>query len=908
MIPFTLLLIVEDSWALETLSGKVPFRYGVLSFQVHGMQEAKPTMDWLKKMLEENKSLTKMLDYFRYTPNGPIHFLMDEKAKQSNGAATFFPHNTITLFDYPPTDGGELSSNNQWFQLLVLHELTHIIHIDQVGGIFRWLRTFFGSIIKPGIWTPSWISEGIAVWAESHFGNFGRLRSTLLKRELYRKLRGTFCHDIGCLDSPGKYPFGSYSYWTGGFFMDFLERKNPGAIRCFVQRNSSRLPFFANGAFKACAGEGAQALFGEFRTEFLKEYEKEFFIFRKNPLPHQDQISWFNGTVLQGTVLYYIFWQEQEQFVGSYDRARQKFKSYAVPYPIEHLYLSGQSVWLKTYVGGDERGKRRTYRLEGEQFIAVSDQQAEYEFQTDRDHVFFRYQSFQWVISNGKGKQRKLPLGYGVFQPEMLLGKVFFKLTREWDEKAQIVALDPVTLDMETLEESKSGNIFWAGSCEGKAYLLHGTHGKNKLVQLGGPSVWVSEEVDRMVFTRFSHEAVFVLEKGGPIFESQSCGKYLQALKGEKKGTGYKGRFTGMALTLPKGIKDQRPPRSRSYPHFRHFLPQYWYFSFSSSDSEGQGEIQTELSDPKRNHRLALKADYYSPPQRWGHQVSYTYNPRSFFLGVSYDKTFFKNTNSKAMGKQRESQALVGHHFLGESWSYKPVLSWVNARKTDFLSTRRSHQYAFSQTWILSKKRRHQFLDHLYLKNTLRYVEIKEVLSHEREPLKPYWGWQMAARLGLNLNERWRFRFNFGYSRLFKDGLLGGAIWGGGIDERKEGEFSFHDFHGLEYSDIYGNIITSGGMNIYLRGATPYSQWGFFPLQWQEIGGVGGMDYVRAEALVIDNIIKHKSGAYSVYGGVRAHIKLFYFIQTTADFLYSFVRSEESSQGKVLFSLKGEFF
>ena len=747
MVPLTLLLIFEDSWALETLSGKVPFPYGVFSFEIHGNRKARPTMDWLKGMLEESRRVRDLLSYFRYAPDGPVHFFMDEKAKQVNGRAMIFPHNTITLFDYPPTDRGELTSTNQWFQVLVLHELTHIIHMDQVGGIFRWLRTFFGSIIKPGALIPPWVSEGIAVWAESRFGHFGRLRSTLLRQEIYQKLRGPFCHDIGCLDNPGKYPFASYSYWAGGFFMDFLERKIPGVIRCFVQSNARRFPFLFNKAFKECAGQGAQALFGEFRTEFLREYEEKFFVFQKSSFPHQDQISWFHGTALRGSVLYYIFWKEQEQFVGAYDGASRTFKSYAVPHPIEFLYLQGTSVWLKTYVGLDERGKRRTYRLQGEQFVAVSDQQAEYEFHTDKDHVFFRYQSFQWVISNGKGKQRPLPLGYGVFKPKMFQGRVFFKLTREWDEKAQMVALDPVTLSMETLGELKSANIFWAASCEGKAYLLHGSHGKNRLVQLGGSSVWASEEVDRMVFVRFSREAVFVLEKGGPVLKSQSCGKYLQALKGQKRATKHPGPFLETTSPLFEGGGDQSP--SHFYPHFRHFLPQYWYFSFSSSDGGGRRGIQTELSDPKGNHRLGLKADYYSSAEEWRPQASYTYHSRSFFLGGSYNKTFFKTGKLGTLGKQMESQLFVGQSFLGESWSYEPVLSWGDhqrtdrslTQRTDRSLTQRSSQYAFSQTWILSKKRRHQFLNHIYLKNTLRYVEMEE-------DLKPYWGWQGSGALG----------------------------------------------------------------------------------------------------------------------------------------------------------------
>ena len=819
MVFLALILTCEDSWAVRTLSGKVAFQYGILSFQIHGPASALPTMNWLKKMLEQNPNTRKLLNYFAYAPESDIHFFVDEKAKQANGLASFFPYNTITLFDYPPLDWGELSAGHQWFQLLVLHELTHIIHTDQVGGVFRLLRTLFGSSIKPGVLIPRWISEGIAVWAESQFTHFGRLRSTLLKRELYRKLRSPFCHHIGCLDSPGKYPFGSYPYWTGGFFMDFLERKKTGTIRCFIKRNSARLPFFTNAVFDACAGQGAESLFAQFRIEFLKQYEKEFFNSGEAvSLPHQDQISWFRGTVLQGTVLYYIFWHEQEQFVGAYDFATQKWRSYAVADPIKHLYLSNQSIWLKTYVGLDERGKKRTYQLQGEQFVPVSDQSAEYVFQMGARKVFFHYQSLQWTISNTRGRQWKLPPGYGIFRPELLMGKIFFKLLREFDEVAQVVELDPATLAIKKYGESRSGNTFWGGSCGGKVYLLDGTHGQNRLLQLGGSTLWASQQVARMIFVRFSQQGVFVLEKGGPRFYSQSCGQYLQQLKGQQRLK----NSSPIKLDLARNIRYQKPSRSDSYPVFQHFLPQYWYLSYSLSDDWEQGGIRTQLVDPKGNHNIRLKADYYTQNQHWGPQVSYTYHPRYFFWGAKYQKTFSPANEFQEVNEQEQAGVFIGHRLLGESWSYLPKLSLTKGKKIDFLSTRKSHHYTFDQTWILLKKRRYQLLDRFYLKNSLSYVKFKQVLS-SRLPmmanldtgeavasLKPYWAWQISSYLGLNFNQRWRSQFRLGYSRFFKTDLVGGAVFGGG--NNGDALQSYHNFHGLGDSDIYGNTTHIWGI------------------------------------------------------------------------------------------------
>lgn len=896
LIVGVLFLICEVSTGTDlTLEGRAPFDHGVLLFQIHGSESELETMVFLQKMLQEEKdgSVRKLLNYFRYAPQRPVHFWLDEKAERPNGSAGLFPHNVIRLFDFPPLHHGQLSWTHQWFKLLVLHELAHIIHTDQRRGIFYSLGEFFGSIIRPGFWAPAWFIEGVGVWAESQFSIQGRLRSSLLKHELYRRMNGAqqqaargerwpFCNEIGCLDDPGEYPFGNYAYWAGGYFMDYLEREKPGTIRCLIWQNSSLFPFFANRAFQRCTGQDASQLFDQFQGEFLSNYEDDSFIPREGVLPYREQISWFSGAVLGGSTLYYVYWWEREQFIGAYDFVTQKFRSHAIPDPIETLSYQGDTVWAESYVGRDERGHRRSYQLQEGQFVPLADRDSQYQLDTGVSKVFLSYQSFQWTISDGGGKRRELPQGDWIFHPEVHGGRVYFKLVREGSDTGQIVEMDPGDLSMIKRYETRSGNTFFAGSCEGHVYLVEGTQGGARLVQLSGerPSSW---PVNSMIFARFSDEGVFILEKGGARFEPLSCDRYLAGLRGRSR----------REVSDAWRVISPRPPRryggpvhSRPFPSLKHFVPQYWLFDYSSSSGRYL-TFKTELTDPKGYHSLKPALRSFSGEQRVGYRVSYTYNPRYFFTGGEYRAGLGHYAPDR-----RELQAFVGHLFLGESWSYRPQLfveDRVDSDRTEML-------YGLTQRLRWSKKRRHQVLDHLYLGNTS---------YRSREGIDDYWAVRSKLSVGWNFSERWRSRWRLAYSRVLGEERV--FLQGGGQGEIQD----FHNFYGLDHSSLKGNTITSGGVEFYQRWSTPYKQSGFFPLQWQELGGVLGSDYAAADIISIDDELLNDTYAYSIYGGLRARVKIFYRVLTDLNFLASEVRSgharEQRSSANLLFFLSGYF-
>lgn len=282
--------------------------------------------------------LTKAVEYFQYIPKDTIHFNIDPYLRLTNGNATVFPTNIINLYNFPANNLEHLISLEDWLQGLIFHEFIHVIHLDQTRDFLEVGRNIFGTIAKipPGV-VPRWFTEGIAVWGESHFLAKGRLQNDLLNKDLWILLKNEkSCSTIDCLDTPLGYPHGQLAYWAGGHFMNYLENKKAGTIKCLVFENSKRIPFFLNGPFEECAGAPAQELFHEFREEYLKSFN-ESVLLKENGENIFGVDDSQKGTVKVGDLLLKVESQKKKSALVRYD-LKEKVATYHIyNEPIAHL-------------------------------------------------------------------------------------------------------------------------------------------------------------------------------------------------------------------------------------------------------------------------------------------------------------------------------------------------------------------------------------------------------------------------------------------------------------------------------------------------------------------------------------------------------------------------------------------
>ena len=160
---------------------------------------------------------------------GRIDLLVTDHSDESNGYASVVPSNRITVYARPPVDGPSLTYFDDWMELVVTHELAHIVHLDHTGNpIGRLLRGVFGRAdggwpYFPGIATPGWVIEGLATWYESDLTAAGRVHGTFHETVLRTAvLEGRF-EGLGQASGASPlWPGGSRPYAYGSMFFEYL--------------------------------------------------------------------------------------------------------------------------------------------------------------------------------------------------------------------------------------------------------------------------------------------------------------------------------------------------------------------------------------------------------------------------------------------------------------------------------------------------------------------------------------------------------------------------------------------------------------------------------------------------------------------------------------------------------------
>src|SRR5690606_20003278 len=113
-------------------------------------------------------------------PAGRIDIVLTDAVDLANGSATPLPTNRIVLYADPPTEVAELAYTTDWLELLVLHELVHVFHLDRAGGVWGALRSLLGrnAALFPHAYAPGWTLEGLATYYESRLTPGGRVRGS----------------------------------------------------------------------------------------------------------------------------------------------------------------------------------------------------------------------------------------------------------------------------------------------------------------------------------------------------------------------------------------------------------------------------------------------------------------------------------------------------------------------------------------------------------------------------------------------------------------------------------------------------------------------------------------------------------------------------------------------------------
>jgi hypothetical protein len=182
-----------------------------------------------------------------HSPRGIVDLTISDDADYANGVTTTYPSNRFTIFLTPPVTDPGLQNYDSWERLVIVHELTHVFHLDRSRGLWKALQAIFGRApgLFPNQYQPSWVIEGLATYYESRFTSGGRADGTF-HREL---VAADAAYDRA--RSPwnalyfSRWPDGLAPYAYGSRFWEYVSRTaGDSVIPHFIEAESGQLiPF-----------------------------------------------------------------------------------------------------------------------------------------------------------------------------------------------------------------------------------------------------------------------------------------------------------------------------------------------------------------------------------------------------------------------------------------------------------------------------------------------------------------------------------------------------------------------------------------------------------------------------------------------------------------------------------------
>lgn len=854
---------------IKTYKFSVKSSYGKYDYELHlPLNDVSFTNRVIKILKENTKTLA---NYFQYAPTKVVHFNLSEYDHESNGSATVFPINQIVLRKFPPIGSEHLSISDDYLKGLVLHELIHIIHMDQTGGFPKLVETIFGSIGKFGGIVPRWFVEGVATWGESEFTNGGRLRNKLMRLQWEDAItQEGFCSTIDCIDSPGVYPYRQFPYWTGAYFLEYLEKEKEGSVRCLVTANNNNVPFFLNAAFRECFGKSGTTLFTEFRnnsTSRINARKEEKLTLIPDAINSKDLSA---GFVLQGNELISAEGDNKVRKVVAQNLTNFEYKEIDIQGRLSSIGKYSKKDTVITSFANQRDKTPRSSEIYDSKELKDINSNSDYSYLIKGERISFKYHSNHWEINEGKFTFSR---NVTISDLKRSQNGVFFKLFDAREENSKLAFYSVKSNTVVVIKDYK--NYFQIlESCSDEALVR--SENKTYLISSKNIAQLQNDLIDRVLLisaTKKSSVVVLEKSKSGLYYWDKGCNDFSKMKKKFKRNRPVK--YVNNESTIEVKEVDEK-----NYPGLKHFLPNYWFFDYTSeTDSLSAWGVRTTLTDPDKRHTLDLRMVYYSELSEVAPDISYTYELPFFnYINLTHQKTYSNSTLRKGNDSVELSLLSYSKKFELTHFDFLASLYGAHQEIDDFLSKRNEKEYG---ALLKTKKLRTQFDDFWQNLSLKARLFKKDVETYEG-----YTGLQSILKVNTN---PFKYFYLFGdasYSTLDKSTFKNGVLYGGG------NYTEYHQFYGISYSDIFGNEIKSGRGGIRISVLDIYRGIGLIPFFLEEIHLKGGTDFMAADRIIVGNQVLSNKSVQSWWGGVQVDLTFAYAVPLTIEVIKSVVNNK----------------
>ena len=259
-------------------------------------------------------------------PRDMIDVVLSDDVDFSNGSATPSPSPRIVIYANPPVSESALRYTNDWGQLVLTHELTHIFHLDRARGIWALGQHIFGrpALLFPNFYSPSWLTEGLAVYYESRLAGAGRIEGSEHRMIARAAAADHVFPGIGALSlSYGRFPFGETAYAFGSLFVDYMARTHGDtSIRRFVDKSAAQIiPYLPDVPARQSFGITFSRAYAEWRDSIARSVTNP-----QSPVP----LPGWKELTNDGVFVYDPRWRSDSSIIYSGTPGRESFAAYTV--------------------------------------------------------------------------------------------------------------------------------------------------------------------------------------------------------------------------------------------------------------------------------------------------------------------------------------------------------------------------------------------------------------------------------------------------------------------------------------------------------------------------------------------------------------------------------------------------
>ena len=223
------------TWLTESDSGTSPAEEGAGAlpdphwrtlftphFRIHFYDEERALAD--RAALIAERAHKRLTSYLNWLPAGRVDITLNDQTDSANGFASSVPQNYLYGYGAPPGSLDELNDFDDYLNVLITHELTHVVHLDTIMGGARFFNVLQGEGVRPNLAQPNWFIEGLAVLMESRQTSAGRLRSAFFDMHLrVPLLEGRMLSLAAVSNGPLAYPQGTAPYLYGSSLLGYVE-------------------------------------------------------------------------------------------------------------------------------------------------------------------------------------------------------------------------------------------------------------------------------------------------------------------------------------------------------------------------------------------------------------------------------------------------------------------------------------------------------------------------------------------------------------------------------------------------------------------------------------------------------------------------------------------------------------